>query len=84
MLADAEAEAVSEAAAASDGEAEPVLLVSGRISLAHAVNAESAPATATPRAVRRVKKVVIGSPSSDPSPSKPSARSSQPAGKDRM
>ena len=54
-LADADAEAVSEAVVASDGEAEPVPSASGRISLAHAVNAESAPVKRTRGALRRTR-----------------------------
>ena len=43
---------------------------SGRISLAQAVSAARIPVAPTPRRVRRVKKVVIGSPSLEPIQSK--------------
>ena len=73
---DAEAlaeEAAPEEAEAAEGEPEEPpepcareSCDSGRISLAHAVSAARIPVAPTPRRVRRVKKVVIGSPSLEP------------------
>ena len=70
--ADAEADAFagSEALALAEASPEAELSASGRISLAQAVSAARTPVAPTPRRVRRVKKVVIGSPSLEPIQSK--------------
>ena len=69
-LGEALAEALADALAEPEVELDAEPSASGRISLAHAVSAARTPVAPTPRRVRRVKKVVIGSPSLEPIQSK--------------